>query len=194
MRLNPSTHTVVCCTSTAGVWCRCHGMSGWEAVSSQLPVVLSRKHTAEPLRGALKREGRKEVEGGWGLAPTPALRFWFDSVRQHLAQILAFPIGSHGLQPHMWPHSSFIGGKSGTFLGEVTGIEVKKTSSGRAQTGPHFPNSQTNRFVLQSSSPMHAHLWVHTHKHIHTHQINQWYQAFKLRKWKQSTIKRQKKC
>lgn len=46
-----------------------------EAVSGQLPAVLSQEHTAEPLQGALKREGRKEVGGGWGLTPTPAPRF-----------------------------------------------------------------------------------------------------------------------
>lgn len=56
------------------------------------------------------------------------------------------------------------------------GTEVKKTASGRAHTGPHFPDSQTNRFVPQSSSP-HActrvhthHTHVHTYTHTHTHQ------------------------
>lgn len=71
---SPHTHR---CSLHKHSWClmEMHGLSGWEAVSGQLPAALSRDHTAEPLRGALEeKEGRKEAEGGWGLAHTPALR------------------------------------------------------------------------------------------------------------------------
>lgn len=65
---SPHTHR---CSLHKHSWClmEMHGLSGWEAVSGQLPAALSQSHC----EGLWKRrkEGRKRKEAGAWLTPLP---------------------------------------------------------------------------------------------------------------------------